>query len=128
MRNAGIHAGALSIAALERNIAACESSPPPKVPEAPKTPRPGFVYLLESGGRYKIGMAVDVEARIKTISQDAACPVVLVHKIPAANKRGTEAYFHAHFAEKRLHGEWFALDPADVEYVKRYPEYIGECR
>ncbi len=67
----------------------------------------GAVYLLReiATGRAKIGWAVDVERRAKTL-QTGNPYRLQITAIIAADRR-TEAGLHQLFADKKIRGEWF---------------------
>jgi len=82
------------------------------------TDESGYVYLLEASiGLYKIGMAKDVTKRLGAFS-GMPFEVSLICSIPCHNMRHLEKSLHFHFASKWVRGEWFALSPDDVEYIK----------
>lgn len=78
----------------------------------------GFVYILHSGGSFKIGRTNDLGKRITQISPIMPHPVELVHSIKSEDCLELESRLHEHFSSKRLNGEWFALTQEDVEYIK----------
>ncbi len=82
--------------------------------------RAGYVYLVNevNGVHYKIGRAVDPDDRIRTFNVKLPYKVELEAVIPTMDMIGLEAELHALFADKRVDGEWFALEPADVDYIK----------
>lgn len=83
------------------------------------TPTPGYIYLIRaSTGQYKIGHTKCVPERMKAFGIHLPFPVELVHTIIVANMRKEEDALHAHFADKRLNGEWFDLALDDVAYIK----------
>lgn len=80
----------------------------------------GFVYLIQSRDRYKIGLSNSAgrrEYEIKTLMPDE---VELLHEIETDDPSGVERYWHQRFADKRLKGEWFKLSAADVRAFKRW--------
>lgn len=84
-----------------------------------KPSKPGFVYLLISGGRYKIGRTSGrLQVRIAQIQRVTPWHIELVTKIKTKDPQRVEADLHERFAAKRLAGEWFDLTPGDVAYIK----------
>ncbi len=72
------------------------------------------VYLVKSGGRYKIGMSMNVPSRIKQLQTSSADNLVHLHTIAHKNPSTLERELHERFNAKHIRGEWFALDPKDV--------------
>jgi|TARA_B100000315_G_scaffold246425_1_gene273676 hypothetical protein len=79
--------------------------------------REGFVYLMESEAEYKIGKAVDIERRRKRLILDLGCEIGVLHAIASDDYSQAEWDLHQRFADKRIHGEWFALEPADIKWI-----------
>jgi hypothetical protein len=77
-----------------------------------------FVYLLESNGVYKIGFSRFPLGRVKSLQTGSPYPITMIHKIKTPYFRQLEAKLHYEFRDKRLHNEWFALTPEDVERFK----------
>lgn len=81
--------------------------------------RSGFIYLLRSAsGHWKIGFSSNPKDRIKTFSIRLPFEVSYEHLIPTSHMIDAEMALHSQFAPKRIDGEWFALDDADVAYIK----------
>jgi hypothetical protein len=79
----------------------------------------GYLYLLRSTtGYFKIGRTTDPTNRIKTFEVKLPFEVAYEHVFPTDDMFGMEKALHSRFAEKRVNGEWFALAPDDVEYIK----------
>lgn len=84
-----------------------------------KKAQDGYVYLIASkDGLYKIGLSKDVRARIKTLGVALPFEIEPIHTIKTDDMVTLEKELHAQFNEKRVRGEWFALTPEDVEYVR----------
>ena len=86
-------------------------SPPPSA-------QIGHVYLLQCGPFYKIGKAVDVNKRVKDLRTQPPFDIELLHVIHTLDMRKRERQLHQRFADKRVKGEWFKLDTADVAAIQ----------
>lgn len=89
--------------------------------ESVETPRPGrqaiegYVYLMRSGRRYKIGFTSSPSRRHREVRLDLPDPTDLVHSIPTDDPAGIERYWHERFKSKRIREtEFFTLDATDV--------------
>lgn len=78
-----------------------------------------YLYVLESSGLYKIGYSFDPETRLRRLQTGSASPIKIVHLIRTPHYRQLEKKLHHRFASKRVHGEWYALDTADLEHIAR---------
>lgn len=84
----------------------------------PRRTKPGYVYLLKSeDGFYKIGRALNVTDRSNLIGTQMPQKIEVVHTFYSADYCGAEKALHDMFREKRINGEWFKLEPADVEHI-----------
>jgi Meiotically up-regulated gene 113/Homing endonuclease associated repeat len=81
----------------------------------------GYVYLVKSGSRYKIGMSTDVQRRLLQLNTGMPDAGELIHVINTDDPAGIEAYWHRRFADRRVRpdAEWFALIPEDVRAFRR---------
>lgn len=89
------------------------------------------VYFLRRGdGAIKIGFTVNLKSRMADISNGAG-PLEVVATF--AGGRQLEKLLHSHFAEHRLHGEWFSPDETILTFGNRnngvlysHSEWIAE--
>ena len=81
----------------------------------------GFVYLVRGhAGEYKIGRTNLVDRRLSELGAASPVEQTLVHEIKTDDPVGVEGYWHARFADKRMRGEWFRLNAADVRAFERW--------
>lgn len=78
----------------------------------------GFVYvIMASSGHVKIGKANNVDTRLATLRTASPFPLTLVSTLRCADPREIEKLLHRKFSSKRTHGEWFLLDPREMDYL-----------
>lgn len=83
----------------------------------------GYVYLMGiETGLYKVGLSSNAEGRRAGLSTGLPYKIELIHKVKCRNCYRVEQFFHEKFAAKRVRGEWFNLDPDDIEYFKVFTE------
>ncbi|CQR46591.1 T5orf172 domain protein [Paraliobacillus sp. PM-2] len=89
-----------------------------------------YVYFIkESGmGHIKIGKADDPDQRKKELSTGSSHIHEIVHLIKTKAPYKTENFFHCHFRNKRIKGEWFDLTENDLSWIQRedYPREIED--
>ena len=89
----------------------------------------GFVYFLRSDdGLHKIGRAVDVDARVRSIAAFVPFAVQVVHTIRTDNMVRLERGLHRAYesAGKRVNGEWFRLTDDDVDLLRSLGDELVE--
>jgi hypothetical protein len=80
----------------------------------------GYVYMMRSGRRYKIGHTNSPSRRHREVRLDLPDPTLVVHSIETDDPTGIEAYWHQRFRAKRVRDtEFFTLDASDVAAFKR---------
>lgn len=104
-------------ASILRKRLEAESSKPPTFDSASVV---GYVYMMKSGRRYKIGHTNSVSRRHREIKLDLPDPTSVVHSIQTDDPAGIEAYWHNRFRSKRIRDtEFFELDASEVAAFKR---------
>jgi hypothetical protein len=84
----------------------------------------GYVYMLRSGRRYKIGKSNDPSRRFREVRLELPDETSQVHAIATDDPSGIEAYWHQRFTQKRVRNtEFFSLSAEEVRAFKRrkYP-------
>lgn len=71
--------------------------------------RAGTIYLVEGGGRFKIGItkATKPTARLRGLQTGSPVKLRLVYSAFVADSVAAESLAHSLLARFRLHGEWF---------------------
>ena len=77
---------------------------------------PGYIYIVYSIGRYKIGLTTRPQKRIREIQ--SPYPVDLICIIQTNDMLSLENALHDRFDHARKHGEWFELSDEDIEEIK----------
>jgi Meiotically up-regulated gene 113 len=87
---------------------------------APNERVKGYVYMLRSGRRYKIGKSSDPSRRYREVRLELPEETHQVHTIPTDDPTGIEKYWLERFSIKRVRNtEFFALDGYDIQAFKR---------
>lgn len=84
----------------------------------PRNGVPGYVFLIRSPHGYKIGKTANIQNRLRLFSVKFPFPVSLEHYAWFEDCSGAERALHTRFHSKRLEGEWFDLNDADIAYIK----------
>jgi len=84
----------------------------------------GAVYLFKHGKYYKIGKTNDTVRRGNELKIQLPENLDLIHEIKTDDPSGIEAYWHRRFEAKRMNGEWFDLNSADIKAFKRWRKII----
>ena len=88
---------------------------------------PGHIYLMKSeNGYYKIGRALDVDKRNKEHMRDYPLVITVLHSFFSRNYIKAESYLLKMFADKKLQGEWFALEKSDVDFIMGITDEIAQ--
>ena len=84
-----------------------------------------YIYLLESSGYYKIGIANDVAARISQLQTGNPNKIELVVCYGFVNAAPVEAVLHQRFSKRKRLGEWFELDNDAIANFHKLCELAG---
>lgn len=84
----------------------------------------GAVYLFKHGKYYKIGKTFDTVRRGNELRIQLPENLDLIHEIKTDDPSGVESYWHRRFEAKRMNGEWFDLNAADIKAFKRWRKIV----
>lgn len=83
---------------------------------------PGFIYLMEWRGEYKIGIARKVKKRFRELGREFP-GIVVRHTFRSYAMRYAEMRLHDRFGHCRTHKEWFSLSPTEAREFCSYQDY-----
>lgn len=89
-------------------------------------PITGHIYVLQSEYGYKIGKTVNLKDRVRLFGVKLPFQFELVVTGLVENYSKVEAELHQQYSHKRLEGEWFSLDPEDVDQIAAYLRAKGQ--
>lgn len=87
----------------------------------PRETRPGFIYFASDGHAVKIGFAIDVAERMKTLQTGNPRPITVLATI--VGDVLTERRLHRYFVRVRLQGEWFRMTKTLVRFIEAAENY-----
>lgn len=81
-----------------------------------KQPKPTYIYLMinRRNNLYKIGRSDNPKIREKTLQSEEP-EIEMLHFFPGSSIK--EASLHSRYADKRVRGEWFQLEPHEVLFI-----------
>lgn len=79
--------------------------------------RGGFVYLIKSPYGHKIGKTKNMKQRSQLFSVKLPFPIEILRYGWFDDYSLAEAQFHREYAHKRLEGEWFNLNEAEIAAI-----------
>lgn len=77
------------------------------------------MYLLKSAYGYKIGRTRSVPDRMRTFGVQLPFIYTVPFCIWFDDCHAAERHYHDVFASKRINGEWFDLEEADIELIRK---------
>lgn len=77
----------------------------------------GYIYLIRCVDRYKIGKSNDPISRFRKLSAQAAYRLEILKVVRVRSMTKSETELHRRYEAKRAQGEWFNLDPSDVDEI-----------
>jgi hypothetical protein len=88
------------------------------------SPTGGYVYVIRSPHGFKIGKTVNLKQRTKLFEVKLPFKNSLEHYAWFDDYTHAERSFHHRFHHKRLEGEWFDLQPEDIDSIRREGVHI----
>ena len=92
-------------------------------PVFPRTPM--HVYLVRTTeGLCKIGITQDMDTRINALKTVVPYGIETLHSLFHKDAKEIERDLHKRFADKRVNGEWFRLDEADIACIRAMGDQV----
>ena len=83
-----------------------------------------FVYLIEAGEYYKIGISKNPDKRVRQIGANSPFDVKLLFKYQTQYAEYVERCSQLYFINKHVKREWFKLNKSDVyKFQKLVPQF-----
>jgi len=88
--------------------------------------RRGYIYVLKAMvgfvAYYKIGRTNNPKNRMSALGVQMPFRIDTIHIAPVDDMHDAELSLHEYFSDKRGYGEWFELEPEDLEIIRfTYP-------
>ncbi len=83
-----------------------------------KKNRAGIIYVISAGDKYKIGKTTNINTRVRQLNTSNPDNIKIVISEQVLGYDYLEEYLLREFADKRISGEWFALNNSDIEKIK----------
>jgi len=87
--------------------------------EGKKWKKSGYVYLLKSGGLYKIGRAENFKQRLGFYKTENPFNVEVIAQFYVEDSIKTERLLLDTFKNKKVKGEWFNLNDKDIQKFQK---------
>lgn len=86
-------------------------------PKPKRKPNQSSVYLMECGGKYKIGISKDVARRVKELDKRPFKINVVATSEMFEDAFMAERVLHSQCDKYRIDGEWFALPDNEIDAI-----------
>ncbi len=89
-----------------------------------------YVYVIHDidGDVYKIGHSISVKMRLDQLQTSTPHNLQIYKSYQVDDYINIEKELHLHFMEKNIRGEWFRLDPSDIQFIDEYiNNKSGKC-
>jgi hypothetical protein len=83
----------------------------------------GYVYVVKSGNYFKIGKTKSPKSRISSLQTGNPENIEPIYVIKCNNMSALETDLHRRFYNKRIRGEWYALNSEDLKHLGSLPGY-----
>lgn len=93
----------------------------------PKEKSKAYIYLLECGGKYKIGVSKNIDRRIKELDRRPFKVNLLAKSDLINDPYIVEQKLHDWVKADRISGEWFDFSQEKLKVVKEKIENLGGC-
>jgi len=87
-------------------------------PRPSKPPKAGWLYVIRCQNLYKIGVATDVDKRLRQLAKPIPFNLHLIHKSYYYDVIAAERHVHRRYRHKRVTGEWFQLTEEDLTWFE----------
>lgn len=77
-----------------------------------------LIYLIKAGDYTKIGIASDIDKRVRQLQTGNPLPLEVIFTCNVDNAKDIESKLHIKYYKVRMVGEWFKLSDADIEEIK----------